>query len=135
MEAVPNRCATGAARILPEPCSGGVNPGPPDRDPDWRLPRTTYPGDVDDGAVRDLEHASGVEPLRTNDRTTVLVGCALWAVLLVLSVLNRDALEADGHGWWLWTCVAGLVLGAVGLVGLQVRNRRSVAPGGAQHPS
>lgn len=91
--------------------------------------RTAYPGDVGDGAVRDLERDSGVEPLRTNDRTTVLVGCGLWAVLLVLSVLNRESLERDGTGWWLWTCVAGLVLGAVGLVGLQLRHRRLVARG------
>ncbi len=135
MEAVLNRRATGAARILPEPCSVGVNPGPTDQDPAGRLHRTAYPGDVDDGAVRDLEQASGVEPLRTNDRTPVLVGCALWAVLLALSLLGRDTLEADGHGWWLWTCVAGLVLGAVGLVGLQVRNRRLAAHGGAHDPS
>ncbi len=80
--------------------------------------------------MRDLERDSGVEPLRTNDRTTVLVGCGLWAALLVLSLLNRDALERDGHGWWLWTCVAGLALGAVGLVGLQLRRRRLVARGG-----
>lgn len=79
--------------------------------------------------MRDLERDSGVEPLRTNDRTAVLVGSGVWAVLLVLSLVNRDALERDGHGWWLWACVAGLALGAVGLVGLQLRHRRLVARG------
>ena len=73
--------------------------------------------------------AAPVEPLRTNDRTTVLVLSAGWAVLLVLGLLNRRTLEAEGHGWWVWTCVAGLVLGLVGLAWLQVRQRRLVAAG------
>lgn len=81
------------------------------------------------------ERTTGVEPLRTNDRATVLVGCAVWTVLLVLGLLNRGTLEADGRGWWVWTCVAGLVLGLVGLAWLQVRHRRLVASGYAPSKS
>ncbi len=81
------------------------------------------------------EPTTEVEPLRTNDRTTVLVGCAVWAVLLVLGLVNRRTLEAEGHGWWVWTCVAGLVLGLVGLAWLQVRHRRLVASGRAPSKS
>jgi hypothetical protein len=65
-----------------------------------------------------------VEPLRTNDRLTVLVGCVVWAVLLVACLLRLDRLEADGTGWWLWTCVAGLALGVIGLAWLQLRHVR-----------
>ncbi len=77
------------------------------------------------------EDRAAVEPLRTNDRATVLVGCVVWAVLLVLSLVNRDRLDAAGHGWWLWTCAAGLVLGVLGLCWLQVRHGRLVAQGRA----
>lgn len=76
---------------------------------------------------RDESHARlVVEPLRTNDRVTVLVGSLVWAVLLLVCLLRREQLEAAGTGWWVWTCAAGLVLGLVGLAWLQVRHRRGV---------
>ena len=33
-----------------------------------------------------------------------------WAVALVVLLIVRDALPADSR-WWLWTCLAGLVMG------------------------
>lgn len=72
----------------------------------------------------DGEERVVVEPLRTNDRLTVLVGCLVWAVLLVVCLLRRDRLEAAGTGWWLWTCAAGLALGVIGLAWLQLRHVR-----------
>ena len=55
------------------------------------------------------------EPLRTNDRTTVLVGIGLWAVALVATLVLHDRLAADGRGWWSWTALAGIGLGLMGL--------------------
>lgn len=69
-----------------------------------------------------------VAPLRTNDRFAVSVGCAVWSVLSVICVLNRQALVEDGRGWWLWTCVTGLGLGLVGLGWLSWQGRRSHRP-------
>ena len=37
-----------------------------------------------------------------------------WAVALVVLLIVRDALPADS-GWWLWTCLAGLVMGLFAL--------------------
>ena len=37
-----------------------------------------------------------------------------WAVALVVLLIVRDALPADSR-WWLWTCLAGLVMGLFAL--------------------
>lgn len=37
-----------------------------------------------------------------------------WAVALVILLVARDALPA-GSRWWLWTCLAGLVMGLFAL--------------------
>jgi Protein of unknown function (DUF2530) len=56
------------------------------------------------------------EPLRTDDRATVLVGIGLWVVALVVTLVLHDRLAADGRGWWTWTALTGIGLGGVGLV-------------------
>ena len=65
------------------------------------------------------------EPLRTDDRKAVLVGISMWTVLACLALIRRDALVADGLGWWLWCCVSGIVLGLAGLAFLHVREARA----------
>lgn len=65
-------------------------------------------------------------PLRTDDRKTVLVGTAVWAVLLVVTLVGRDDLGGD-RGWWPWSCAAGVALGLVGLVYLHRRRLTEVA--------
>ncbi|GAA2027875.1 DUF2530 domain-containing protein [Pseudokineococcus marinus] len=58
---------------------------------------------------------------RTDDRVAALAGSAVWAVSLVVVLVQREALLADDRGWWVWCCVAGLALGLVGLLHLQRR--------------
>lgn len=65
-----------------------------------------------------------LRPVVTNDRATVAVGCAVWAVLLVLCLAFSERLEAEGRHWWVWTCVGGLTLGLAGLAFLQHRATR-----------
>ncbi len=68
------------------------------------------------------------QPMVTNDRATVAVGSVVWAVLLLVALLNRDALTDAGRGWWVWSCASGLVLGLVGLAWLHLRTKRDGRP-------
>ena len=77
------------------------------------------------------------EPLRTDDRKAVLVGTVIWVLLLFVAVVRQDALAASGRGWWLWTTVAGAVLGLLGFAYLhhrEVRQRREAGADGGHSP-
>ncbi|WP_307827470.1 DUF2530 domain-containing protein [Planomonospora sp. ID82291] len=64
-----------------------------------------------------------LQPLKTNDTATILMGMVLWAIaLVVLLLLGPDPQDR----WWIWTCVSGLVLGVFGL--WYVRPRHHPAP-------
>ena len=54
------------------------------------------------------------EPLNVDAVNVVAVGIAAWGVLLILCLAFLGPLTADGHRWWMWTCVAGLALGIYG---------------------
>lgn len=69
---------------------------------------TGYPG----GMTSDRRPAP--PPLEANDQLVTAVITAAWAVALVVVFILRDQLPA-GERWWLWTCVAGLVMGLFGL--------------------
>ena len=64
-----------------------------------------------------------VEPLDVDAVRTVQIGTVLWAVALGVTLVARDTLQDEGRTWWIWTCVAGVVLGLLGLV-ITVRRRR-----------
>jgi len=86
----------------------------------------TYPAGV---AQRNAAAVSPLQPVATNDRATVAVGCLVWTVLLAACLASADRLAADGRGWWTWTCLAGLVLGLAGLAFLQRKARRTAGAG------
>jgi ABC-type nickel/cobalt efflux system permease component RcnA len=53
-------------------------------------------------------------PFEANDRLvtgSVTIG---WALAVIVLLIVRDRMPADAR-WWLWTCVAGLVMGLFGL--------------------
>jgi hypothetical protein len=50
-------------------------------------------------------------PLQVDTLRVVQVGTALWAVALVVLLVLGDRVDRV----WTWTCVAGIVLAAVGL--------------------
>jgi hypothetical protein len=43
-----------------------------------------------------------------------LGGTVLWAVLALAMLPFQHRLEAAGHGWWIWVCVAGFLFGLPG---------------------
>jgi multisubunit Na+/H+ antiporter MnhE subunit len=53
-------------------------------------------------------------PLEANDELVTAIITAGWAVALVVLVLLRDQLPADER-WWIWTCLAGLLMGLFAL--------------------
>jgi len=53
--------------------------------------------------------------------TAVITGA--WAVALLVLAIIRDSIPA-GSRWWLWTCVAGLVMGLFGLWYVPMLKRR-----------
>jgi multisubunit Na+/H+ antiporter MnhE subunit len=53
-------------------------------------------------------------PLEANDELVTAVITAGWAVALVVLLVFRDQLPT-GERWWIWTCLAGLVMGLFGL--------------------
>ena len=64
------------------------------------------------------------EPLRTDDRATVLAGIGLWVVALVVTLMLHDRLAAEGRGWWRWTALCGIALGLLGLAYIRRGARR-----------
>lgn len=70
--------------------------------------------------------ARQVAPLDVDAVRTVQVGTALWAVAFVVAVVLRDRLSDDGREWWIWTCVAGVLLGLIGIA-ITTRRRRRIA--------
>ena len=53
-------------------------------------------------------------PLEGNDQRGTAIGTAAWAVALVVLLILREQIPADDQ-WWIWTCVAGLVMGLFAL--------------------
>jgi len=62
----------------------------------------------------EAERPSPPPPLEANDQLVAGVVTAGWAIALVVLLIVRDSLPADER-WWIWTCVAGLVLGLFAL--------------------
>ncbi|MGH3925011.1 MAG: DUF2530 domain-containing protein, partial [Pseudonocardiaceae bacterium] len=56
-----------------------------------------------------------MHPFDVDGVRTVAVGTVLWAAAFVVLALNRTRLDEQGLGWWLWTCLAGVGLGLLGL--------------------
>ena len=61
---------------------------------------------------RALGTPAPVEPLVVPARLIVAVGTGLWVVALVVTLVV-PALHTGERSWWPWTCVTGIVLGAI----------------------
>ncbi len=53
-------------------------------------------------------------PLEADDQRVTAVITAGWAIALLVLFIVRGQLPA-GSSWWLWTCLAGFVMGLFGL--------------------
>jgi hypothetical protein len=64
-----------------------------------------------------------VEPLDVDGVRTVEVGTAVFFVAFIALLPFYGRLEEDGHTWWLWSCLAGVGLGLLGLEYCRRRRR------------
>ena len=62
-----------------------------------------------------------------------LIGTALWFVAFLVLLPMRGRLADAGHEIWLWTCLAGWVLGLIGLP-LAMRARSAARRRAAARP-
>jgi len=53
-------------------------------------------------------------PLEANDWLVTAVGTAGWAVALVVLLVLRSQITPSER-WWIWTCVAGVMMGLFAL--------------------
>jgi Protein of unknown function (DUF2530) len=53
-------------------------------------------------------------PLEANDQAVTGAITAAWAVALTVLLVLRERIPPDDR-WWIWTCLAGLVMGLFGL--------------------
>lgn len=56
-----------------------------------------------------------VEPMDVDGVRTMTVGTILWGVVAVAMLPFLGTLEEQGRTWWLWTALAGLGLGLIGI--------------------
>jgi len=63
----------------------------------------------------------------------MVLGTALWAAAALVLLLTGTRFSSD-NGWWLWTCLAGIVMGLLGMVYTRRRAAvyRAAATGGQQ---
>ena len=73
--------------------------------------------------LKDSDRRPDPAPARTDARKAYFVGSVAWLVALVVVLVFRAELAANGLGWWLWCAIIGLGLGLIGLVVVQFRRR------------
>jgi fatty acid desaturase len=66
--------------------------------------------------LKDSERRPDPAPVKTDDRKAFLVGIVGWVIALAAFIALLPMLTELGHTWWLWTAVAGLAIGLIGIV-------------------
>jgi hypothetical protein len=59
-----------------------------------------------------------------SETAPIAIGTAVWALLLVVGLVIRSDLENGGRGWWIWSALAGFILGCFGYLLVRRRQRR-----------
>ena len=73
-----------------------------------------YRAEVTEPADRPARREQPTKPLDVDGVAATTYGTILWAAALVV-LLVAGVRPGDSNDWWLWTCVAGIVLGVAGI--------------------
>lgn len=65
--------------------------------------------------LKDSERRPDPVPVVTDDRKAFGIGIVAWLVALVLLLVLTDTVTEPDRAWWVWTCVAGVVIGLGGM--------------------
>ena len=63
------------------------------------------------------------QPMQVDSQRVLLIGTGIWLLALIVLLPLWDWLGRHDHRTWLWTCVAGVGLGLIGI--LLARRHRS----------
>jgi len=74
--------------------------------------------------LKDSKRRPDPAPVVTDDRKAMAVGLAPWLVALIAVIIALPTLAASDQAWWLEMCIAGLVLGVIGIAYTHWRHRR-----------
>ncbi len=73
--------------------------------------------------LRENERRPNAQPVKTDDRTPVIVGSVVWALVLAALLVFHAYLADNGFGWWIWIAVVGLALGVIGIIYFTIKRR------------
>lgn len=66
--------------------------------------------------LKDSERRPDPAPVKTDDRKPMLIGIVIWLVGLAVLLAFMGPLVEAGNAWFLWTCLAGIALGLIGIL-------------------
>lgn len=64
---------------------------------------------------RTTHRVAAVEPMDVNGVRTMTVGTIIWGIIAIALLPFWGNLQDQGRTWWLWTAIAGLGLGLMGI--------------------
>jgi Protein of unknown function (DUF2530) len=68
------------------------------------------------------------QPAQVDPRPVVIAGTTLWFLGFVVLLPFYDWLGRHGHRVWLWTCLAGWIVGLIGYLLLRKHRAEGRAP-------
>ncbi len=63
-----------------------------------------------------IDRSRNMAPLDVDGVKTTKIGTAAFAIALILCLVFNQKLAEHGTSWWIWTCVAGIVLGLLTVI-------------------
>ena len=83
---------------------------------------------------RTTHRVAEVEPMDVDGVRTMTVGTIIWGVIAIALLPFWGNLQDQGRTWWLWTAIAGLGLGLVGIEYCK-RRRDALQQSAAEKPA